>query len=1050
MLLPDVATLSESPLREAVRQSYRADEQVHVAMLADQASFAGDARGRVRASALGLVQHVRAQRREVGGIDALMQHYDLSSQEGVTLMCLAEALLRIPDAATMDDLIEDKLGSADWAVHLGQSESFFVNASTFGLMMAGRTVSVGEGGGAALSTLVKRLGEPVIREAVRRAMRVLGHQFVMGRDIIEAVRRAQPLTARGYRFSYDMLGEAARTMADADRYFDAYFTAITALGADVGPNSAVAASGVSVKLSALHPRFEFSQRDRVNSELKGRLVDLCRHAADVGIGLCVDAEEADRLDLSLDLLESVAMDKVTRGWEGLGFAAQTYLKSAYALVDWLTDLGHRSGRRLLVRLVKGAYWDAEIKHGQEGGFVDYPVFTRKANTDVSYLACAKKLLAAPRAFYPSFATHNADTLAALLEMIGDRTDLEFQRLHGMGEALFEQAVERGSREVTCRVYAPVGSHEDLLAYLVRRLLENGSNSSFVNRIVDDALPLAELVCDPVDVARAAGFSRHPRIPLPADLFGTQRMNSRGIDLRDAGEVATLDQLMTAADLEDWRAAPVIAGEARAGAGRVAEAHVVLSPANRDHRVGEVVVASAADALDALAAASVAHWSWSNTPVARRAEILRQAADLVEVHAPRLMTLIVREAGRCVQDAHLEIREAVDFLRYYALEAERRFAAPEKLPGPTGEENTLALTGRGPFLCIAPWNFPVAIFTGQIAAALAAGCPALAKPAEQTPLVGAEVIRLLLQAGVPADVLHFLPGDGPLLGQALLGDERLAGVAFTGSTQTARIINQQLAARQGPIIPLIAETGGINAMIVDSTALPEQVTRDVLSSAFQSAGQRCSALRLLCVQADVAEKHLAMIAGAMAELRLGDPGLLSTDVGPIIDESALAGLVEHKKAMAARFATIAQTPRGEAGQAGLFFEPIAFELNEPEDLTAEVFGPILHVVRFEADALDALVERINGLGYGLTLSVHSRSDSRIERIVARAEVGNVYVNRNQIGAAVGVQPFGGEGLSGTGPKAGGPNYLLRFAKERTLTRDTTASGGNASLMTLDED
>jgi len=1040
----EIVSNGASALREALRRDHRIDETEHVSRLADYIALKPEEQQRVAARTHKFVDHERVQRRRVGGVDALMQEYDLSSAEGVTLMCLAEALLRVPDAATQDDLIEDKLGSADWSSHFGASGSFFVNASTFGLMMAGRTVGIDAEARPAVGALVKRLGEPVIRKAVRRAMGVLGHQFVLGRDIEEALKRAKRAEAKGYRHSYDMLGEAAMTMDDADRYFAAYAEAIQAAGDASQGRDPINSPGVSVKLSALHPRFEFAQAGRVMSELKDRVIALAELAAGAQVGLCVDAEEADRLDLSLDLIEAVALHAGIKDWDGFGLAVQAYQRRAFALIDWLEDLAKRSNRRLLTRLVKGAYWDTEIKRAQEGGQESYPVYTRKVHTDVSYLACAKRMLAAPHAFYACFATHNANTLSALLEMVGERTDFEFQRLHGMGEALYQPLVENDPGGVACRIYAPVGGHEDLLAYLVRRLLENGANSSFVNRIADDALPIEAMIQDPADVARETACAPHEKIPAPTDLFGSDRRNSAGLDLSDPVVLAALKPAMDAADHGEWRAGPVVNGALRERSERV-----VFAPADTLRKVGVVSDATSDDAVEALAVAYAAADEWSATPPARRAAILCAASDLMETRAPQLMTLLVREAGRSIMDAHLEVREAVDFLRYYAREAERRLSAPQALPGPTGEANTLSLVARGPFLCIAPWNFPVAIFTGQIAAALAAGCPALAKPAEQTSLVAAQVIDLLHEAGVPKNVLHFLPGEGPVIGAALLKDARLAGVAFTGSTQTARIINRQLAERDGAIIPFIAETGGVNAMIVDSTALPEQVTRDVLASAFQSAGQRCSALRLLCVQADVADRQLSMIAGAMKELRLGDPAYLSTDIGPVIDEDALARLEAHAAVMVQRFRLVGEAPGATVSDTGTFFAPKAFELDSIEDLNNEVFGPILHVVRWPARDIDAVVDRINAKGFGLTLAVHSRSQTRIDRIVRRAKVGNIYINRNQIGAVVGVQPFGGEGLSGTGPKAGGPHYLTRFMVERTLTVDTTASGGNASLMTMEE-
>ncbi|HEX7035253.1 MAG TPA: bifunctional proline dehydrogenase/L-glutamate gamma-semialdehyde dehydrogenase PutA [Pseudomonadales bacterium] len=1042
MLLNTDDLESVSALRRRVRSEHRCDEAAHVARLADHARLPAEAEARIDAYARELVLHLRRQRRKVGNIDALMQEYDLSSEEGVTLMCLAEALLRIPDTRTQDEFIEERLGAGDWHSHLGASDTFFVNASTFSLMVAGRLVSPSDEPQDAVTRLLRRLGEPVIRQAVRRAMRVLGRQFVLGETIAQAMSRGRELEQAGYRFSYDMLGEAARTEADAERYFERYSQAIEAIGSAASGLGPERAPGISVKLSALDPRYELAQRERVLGVLLDRLIALCELARERGVGLCVDAEESERLDLSLDLIERAAL-ATGRGWDGFGLAVQAYQKRAFALVDWLADLARRADTRLLVRLVKGAYWDMEIKRSQEGGFDDYPVFTRKVHTDISYLACARRLLDAGRVFYPCFATHNARSVAALREMVGARRDFEFQRLHGMGEALYQKVVEQDAQGFACRVYAPVGGHEDLLAYLVRRLLENGANTSFVNRIADDSLPLDELVADPVTKAAADGFRPHPQIRRPPDLYGPERRNSRGIDLADPTVLIPLAREMQAADHDRWTAAPMVAGRTARGEGRP-----VLRPADRRRRVGTVIEATADDARAALERAAAAAPAWDRTPVAERARLLRRASDLMEEASPSLMTLLCREAGRSVVDAHLEVREAVDFLRYYAAQAERLFAEPTVLPGPTGEENRLVLAGRGPFLCIAPWNFPLAIFTGQVAAALAAGCPALAKPAEQTPLVAAQAVALLQRAGIPEDVVQLLPGPGPVIGDALLPDPRLAGVAFTGGTDTARHIHRALAARDGPMIPLIAETGGINAMIVDSTALPEQVTRDVLTSAFQSAGQRCSALRLLCLQEEIAERQLEMIAGAMRVLRPGDPARLDTDVGPIIDEEALARLTAYREAARRRYPVVGETPRGNLPEAGLFLPPIAFEIPSIDHLNEEIFGPVLHVVRWPGDDLEGLVDRINGLGYGLTLAVHSRSRNRAERVIRRARVGNIYVNRNQIGAVVGVQPFGGEGLSGTGPKAGGPHYLGRFTVERTVTIDTTAAGGNASLLTIE--
>jgi RHH-type proline utilization regulon transcriptional repressor/proline dehydrogenase/delta 1-pyrroline-5-carboxylate dehydrogenase len=925
-----------------------------------------------------------------------------------------------------------------------------VNASTWALMLTGRIVRFGGDEtrdlGGVLRRLVAKSGEPVIRQAVMQAMRILGRQFVMGRNIEEALERAQAMEKRGYRYSYDMLGEAARTMHDADRYERAYHAAIAAIGAAAGKRGPIESPGISVKLSALHPRYEFAQRHRAMDELVPRLKGLAMAARRVDIGFTVDAEEADRLDLSLDVIEAIAADPDLAGWGGLGLAIQAYQKRCLPLIDWLANMARQHKRRLMVRLVKGAYWDSEIKWSQERGLPGYPVFTRKASTDVSYLACAKKLLADPAAFYPQFATHNAHSFAAVLEMAGNSRDFEFQRLHGMGEALYEQVVGPEKMGLAARIYAPVGSHEDLLAYLVRRLLENGANTSFVNRIVDEKAPIEELIGDPVARVRRLTAKPHPRIPLPVDLYGQGRKNARGIDLSDLNELVPLAQMMEATALERWApAAAVIGGVMRGGSPKA-----ITNPADRRDIVGEVIEAGKTEVGEALARAVRAADDWNEMPAGERAACLERAADAMEQNLHPLMAMAVREAGKTVPDALAEVREAVDFCRYYAQRARADFAEPLALPGPTGERNQIALQGRGVFACISPWNFPLAIFCGQVTAALAAGNAVIAKPAEQTPLIAAAAVRILHEAGVPADVLHLLPGDGPGVGAPLVADPRIAGVAFTGSTDTARGINQVLAARGGPIVPLIAETGGQNAMIVDSSALPEQVVRDVLISSFQSAGQRCSALRVLFVQEDIAEKLEEMLVGAMAELRVGDPALLATDVGPVIDEAAKATLEAHADRMVQEGELLHCVPLGPETAYGSFVAPRAFRIDRLERLEREVFGPILHVIRFAGDRLDQVLESINASGYGLTLGIHSRIDSTVRHIHERLRVGNAYVNRNMIGAVVGVQPFGGEGLSGTGPKAGGPRYLHRFATERTLTIDTTAAGGNASLLSLQEE
>ena len=1041
-----------SPLRAAIRDSCRIDETEATRRILAVAEIPADTRHQIADKARALVREVRRERLGKGGIDAFLHEYALSSREGVALLCLAEALLRVPDAETVDRLIRDKIGEADWESHLGRSESIFVNASTWALMLTGRllhTEPAEHDLRSALRRLAARSGEPLVRQAVIAAMRILGRQFVIGRTIEEAIERARELERHDYRHSYDMLGEAARTMADAERYFAAYDHAIAAIGKSVGGRGVAEAPGISVKLSALHPRYEMAQRDRVLSQLAPRLLDLARHARRVGIGFTIDAEEADRLELSLDLVEALALAPDLAGWDGLGLAVQAYQKRALPLIDWLADLARRSGRRLMVRLVKGAYWDSEIKRAQERGLDGYPVYSRKVATDVSYLACAHRLLAHGTAFYPQFATHNAHTVASVLEMAGDRRDWEFQRLHGMGEGLYEQIVGAGQParhlDRPCRIYAPVGSHEDLLPYLVRRLLENGANTSFVNRIVDDRQPIEEIIADPIARLAQLPVKPHPRIPLPRNLYGPERQNAEGLDLNDPTALTALRAALAEALQKPWRAAPIIGGIEQSGA-----AEAVFDASDRRRRIGEALAAGPTDVDRALSRAVRSAPVWDGTPVAERAAKLDAAADLFERRMAELMALIIREGGRTIRAALSEVREAVDYLRYYAVRARADFAGPTSLPGPAGERNEIELHGRGVFACISPWNFPLAIFTGQIAAALAAGNAVIAKPAEQTPLIAAAAVRLLLEAGIPAEVLHLLPGTGEAVGAPLVADPRVAGIAFTGSTETARRINLDLARRPGPIVPFIAETGGQNAMIVDSSALPEQVVADVLASAFDSAGQRCSAARLLYLQADIADRLLAMLAGAMAELVIGDPALLATDVGPVIDAAAKEALEQHAARMAREAQLVYRCALPPGTEHGTYFAPRAFEIDRAARLTGEVFGPILHVVRWQADRLDAVLDEIAATGYGLTLGIHSRIDETVRHILARLKVGNSYVNRSMIGAVVGVQPFGGEGLSGTGPKAGGPRYLHRFATERTVSTDTTAAGGNATLLSLGEE
>ncbi|WP_282607331.1 bifunctional proline dehydrogenase/L-glutamate gamma-semialdehyde dehydrogenase PutA [Pelagibius sp. Alg239-R121] len=1045
-MIIDPVLAQTSDLRTAIHDAYRADEAGVVRRLLSEVELPHDAHDRIAERARALVGEVRRSRIGQGGIDAFMHEFELSSKEGVVLMCLAEALLRVPDAHTLDKLIKDKIATADWHAHLGHSDSIFVNASTWALMLTGRVVKLEDEEtkdfGGVLRRLVHRSGEPVIRTAITRAMRILGQQFVMGRSIKEAVTRAKPDEARGYRYSYDMLGEGARTMPDADRYFESYKNAIAAIGAVAAGKGVQDAPGISVKLSALHPRYEFAQRDRVMSEVVPRLKALAADAARFGIGLTVDAEEADRLDLSLDVIEALAGDPDLAGWDGFGLAVQAYQKRAPFVLDWLASVAARHGRRFMVRLVKGAYWDTEVKLAQTEGLKGYPVYTRKLSTDVSYLACVKRLFADPAAFYPQFATHNAHTVAAIIELAGGSEDYEFQRLHGMGEALYAQIVGPSKMNRPVRIYAPVGSHEDLLAYLVRRLLENGANSSFVNRIQDEKLPIDEIIADPLMAARRLDILPHPKIPLPVGLYGRERANSAGLDLTAPQDLAPLGQAMARMADRGWSGGPLVAGRETGG-----EARPVHNPADLRSKVGELRWSTPEDIETALARASRAAPAWNSTPAAERADCLRRLADLLESNQANLMALCVREAGKTIADAIAEIREAVDFCRYYAARACEDFGAPKRLPGPTGETNEISLHGRGVFLCISPWNFPLAIFVGQISAALAAGNAVIAKPAEQTGIIATEAVKLMHRAGVPGDIVHLLPGDGATVGAQLVRDQRISGVAFTGSTETARLINQTLATRDGAIVPLIAETGGQNGMIVDSTALPEQVVNDVVASSFQSAGQRCSALRVLFLQRDIADKVITMLSGAMDELVVGDPARLATDVGPVIDGEAKTNLEAHIARMTKGARLLHRTPLSAETAHGTFVAPAAFEIDSIDQLKREVFGPVLHVVRFQAERLDDVIDSINAAGYGLTFGIHSRIDSTVDHVLKRLRVGNAYVNRNTIGAVVGVQPFGGEGLSGTGPKAGGPHYLHRYATERTVTTDTTAAGGNASLMSI---
>ncbi len=990
-------------------------------------------------TAKGLVAAVRQRQQQASGLQAFLHHYDLSSEEGIVLMCLAEALLRIPDAGTMDELIADKLSAGDWEKHIGASESLFVNASTWALMLTGKTLAPPlHRPDAALKRLLSRLPEPLIRTAVKTTMRIMAVQFVMGRNIEAALRRAQEQANCGYRYSFDMLGEAALTRQDAERYQAAYAAAISRIGQGLEQDApAPCKPGISIKLSALHPRYEYTQRERACRELSARLLELAHLARESGIGLTVDAEEAARLELSLLIFENVYRADELGDWAGLGLAVQAYQKRALPVLRWLNALAQEQGRVIPLRLVKGAYWDTEIKQAQELGLRDYPVFTRKCNTDVSYLACARYLLADCEYLYPQFATHNAHTLAYIYHHAGAKP-YEFQRLHGMGEELYAEVTGKDRLNIPCRVYAPVGPHEELLPYLVRRLLENGANTSFVNQISRPGQAIEAVIADPVELLVQTGGSRHPDIVLPAQLFADERQNSQGINLADTRECESLLHTLKQQAGKERRSAPVINGAVQAG-----EKHLVRNPARPQQRIGQVAFAHEASVQRALEVA-YANWpDWDGTPIKERARLLDEVARLYQQHQAELLYLCVHEAGKTLPDSHAELREAIDFLRYYAARARAGFSAPLSLPGPTGERNELYARGRGVFLCISPWNFPLAIYTGQLAAALVMGNTVLAKPAEQTSLLAGLATDLMYQAGLPGAALQFVPGQGARIGKIALSDARLAGVAFTGGTKTARAINRQLAARPGALATLIAETGGQNAMIVDSSALAEQVVMDVVQSAFNSAGQRCSALRVLYLQDDIAERVLALLTGHMDELVIGDPLDLATDVGPVIDGQAARRLEEHLRKHAARILHQCRVPA--AAGPGHYIAPTVIEIDRINQLAEEHFGPILHIVRYQADELAAVLAQINNSGFGLTLGIHSRIAQRAEFIRRGARVGNVYVNRNMVGAVVGVQPFGGCGLSGTGPKAGGPNYLPRFTTEQTYTVNTAAVGGNASLL-----
>ncbi|RRJ84304.1 bifunctional proline dehydrogenase/L-glutamate gamma-semialdehyde dehydrogenase PutA [Aestuariirhabdus litorea] len=1054
ILSPEFIQRDAASLKDAISPNYCVDEVELLNELLLLATPEQPELESITREASRLIEKVRDNDEAIHMIDALLLEYSLDTQEGILLMCLAEALMRVPDADTADALIRDKLSVADWNNHLSNSDSLLVNASTWGLMLTGKVITMDsriDGSPAnIINRLVNRVGEPVIRKAMNQAMKIMGKHFVLGRGIDEALSNARKKMEKGYTYSFDMLGEAALTARDADKYLNDYLKAIARVGqqnskASVG-EAGIPLPSVSIKLSALHPRYEEGKKQRVLEELYRSVLKLATEARALNVGITIDAEEMDRLELSLELFEKLYRSDEIKGWGNFGLVVQAYSKRALPVLAWLAAIAREQGDLIPLRLVKGAYWDSEIKLCQQHGIEAYPVFTRKEATDLSYLACARFLFseAARGVIYPQFATHNAHTVACVRNLAtSDR--FEFQRLHGMGDALYNVVVSDSGHNV--RIYAPVGEHKDLLPYLVRRLLENGANSSFVHRLVDANTPVASLVQHPAEQLKAYRSLNNDRIPLPPELFGEERRNSAGVNIEIASQWQPLKEQINAMFEKQWKGGTIFNGAVEASG----PLQAVYCPYDRQRLVGQVQWASAEDVTRAIDAAAEAFEAWNRTPVKDRALCLERMADLMETHRAELIALCHLEAGKIIEDSVDEIREAVDFCRYYAQQARQQFGEPMLMPGPTGESNELFLEGRGVFACISPWNFPLAIFIGQVVAALVAGNSVVAKPAEQTSLIASRAVELLIEAGVPAAAIQLVAGEGAVVGNAITADERIAGVAFTGSTDTARRINRALANRDGAIAPLIAETGGQNAMIVDSTALPEQVVKDAIESAFKSAGQRCSALRVLYVQEDIAPRIKELLTGAMAELSLGDPSLHATDIGPVIDARAQSMLQEHIAAMREQGQLIAEAPLApEVAERGYFVAPIAFQIDSMNRLTKENFGPVLHLVTYKASELDRVIEEINGSGYGLTLGVHTRNETTAQYIDSRVRVGNVYINRNQIGAAVGVQPFGGQGLSGTGPKAGGPRYLFRFATERTRTINTTAVGGNATLLSLESE
>lgn len=1039
----DNSVFAPNEIRKNIQKFYCINEKSHIRYLVESIDINNESKIRIYNVAKQIIEKIKDSKLNI--VDAFIQKYSLTSDEGIALMCLAESLLRIPDNCTIDELIKDKIVNCQWNKRAKRSSSLFVNASTWALAM-GKNMFMQDVEDSKwyniVNNLIKKFGEPIIRGAVTQFVSMLGKHFIAGETIEEALETVGSDENKAL-YSYDMLGEAAYTAESANDYFNSYMHAIKVIGSTANAKGSFKSDGISIKLSALHPRYEFTQLDRIKSEMIPKILKLCLAAKEYDIPLCIDAEEARRLEASLIIFEALRLDESLNGWEGLGFAVQAYQKRALAVLDFIEDVAVRSKHKVTVRLVKGAYWDFEIKNAQELGLDDYPVFTRKVYTDVSYLACAQKLLSKENSFYPCFATHNAHTLSAVIELANkDHSGFEFQRLYGMGKNLYDYITSELASNINCRIYAPIGSHDNLLCYLIRRLLENGASSSFINQINNPEVGVEELVADPTDKAKSFNYEPHPSILLPKNII-PKRKNSSGIDINDSISMLKIEEGIKSFASTEWQVGPIINGQSSDSS----NAQVIINPARLERVVGYVSDTNKKQALEALDIAYHSWPDWKNTKVQSRAECLEKAADLIEnENMLKLIYLLIVEAGKTIRDAIAEVREAIDFLRYYATIAKNDLSEPKVLPGIAGEDNFILFEGRGVFLCISPWNFPLAIFIGQVAAALVTGNTVLAKPAEQTPIIAYEATKILLDAGVPKNVLSLLPGDGEFLGKILIPNKKIAGVAFTGSTQTAFLINKMLAERNGPISPLIAETGGLNTMIVDSSALLEQVTADVLLSAFGNSGQRCSSLRVLFIQNDIADKQIKMICGAMEELRVGDPMLFNTDIGPIIDKNSLEMLYVHTKKMPKIGKLLCKTSHHSDN--GYFFPPHAYEIENISRLKQEVFGPILHIIRYEKLHLDKIIDDINSTGYGLTFALQSRVQNNIDYISSKISAGNIYINRNQIGAIVEMQPFGGRGLSGTGPKAGGPYYLHRFSVEKVISVNSTAMGGNSALLCLE--